>query len=295
MTNGKLEEPIKKEATLEDVEPAVFEQLVKYAYKGLYGIANGMIGQRVTMQQNSPGPYRCHACGGSWKGNKSQYPFCAAACKNSFDAKLNDYLCGFDGHMVHCVIRQCTSSMAMRTYGRVLCLSHSTAGNRSHYPQIDSKPNVTDDNDKTTNSLLHARKYGCSTHTHEELSEHIDRHITTANQSLGLLQHAKLYVLATKHMTKDLSEICLHKLHRNLVNFTIEDEHIDEMIDLVLYIYTNTSNGGNILDGTADKLRDLVMAYVAWKQKELTKYEAFKQMLAAAGAQTADYIALICA
>ena len=127
------------------------------------------------------------------------------------------------------------------------------------------------------------------------MSEHIDRHLRKDTQSSDLLQHAKLYVLATKYMVNDLPEISLHKLHRNIVKFKVEDESIDNIIDLVLYTYTNTSDEGDILKGTADKLRDLVMAYVTWKQKELTEYEALRQMLGAGGAHTVDYIALICA
>ena len=42
MTNGKMEESIKQEAVLEDVDPRAFTQLVKFAYQGDYGVLDGV-------------------------------------------------------------------------------------------------------------------------------------------------------------------------------------------------------------------------------------------------------------
>lgn len=41
MTNDKMEEFIKGEAIIEDVEPQVFVLLAKFAYKGLCGAGDG--------------------------------------------------------------------------------------------------------------------------------------------------------------------------------------------------------------------------------------------------------------
>ena len=81
-------------------------------------------------------------------------------------------------------------------------------------------------------------------------------------------------------MVKDLAEICLHKLHRSLAVLANDNNSIEQLIDLVLYTYANTSDEGNVLQGTADELRELVTAYIA------DRYEKLQLMLSASVPQT---------
>lgn len=41
MTNGKMDESLKREAILADNDPEVFAHLLKFAYRGLYAISDG--------------------------------------------------------------------------------------------------------------------------------------------------------------------------------------------------------------------------------------------------------------
>lgn len=193
-----------------------------------------------------------------------------------------------------CIVHGCHADVRLDRHhlDQLICEYHITNGEGKKYPKYDIEQEESQANRQGTGFC--ARRYGCPdlSLSHELLDEHIDRHLTTDSQGSGLFEYAKLYVLADKYMVKNLQAITLHKLHRNLAAYKIHDEAIDEVIDLVLYTYTNTSEGGNILDGTADKLRDLVIAYVVDRASDLLKYESFRAMLAAGGAQTADFMAL---
>lgn len=200
---------------------------------------------------------------------------------------------GSHSHMC-CIVHGCHADVRLDRHhlDQLICEYHITNGEGKKYPKYDIEQEESQANRQGTGFC--ARRYGCPdlSLSHELLDEHIDRHLTTDSQGSGLFEYAKLYVLADKYMVKNLQAITLHKLHRNLAAYKIHDEAIDEVIDLVLYTYTNTSEGGNILDGTADKLRDLVIAYVVDRASDLLKYESFRAMLAAGGAQTADFMAL---
>lgn len=94
------------------------------------------------------------------------------------------------------------------------------------------------------------------------------------------------------YMVRDLPEITLHKLHRSLVSFKISETTVNDVIDLVLFTYENTEDTGDIILGTADKLRDLVMAYVRSQASKLTKYDEFSRVMGAAGPYTVDFFKL---
>lgn len=95
-------------------------------------------------------------------------------------------------------------------------------------------------------------------------------------------------------MVSDLPEICLHKLHALLKVFKINDISINKLTELVLYVYGNTSDKGNILDGTGDPMRDLVIQYIADRARDILRYENFRQqaILGAGGAPSADLMAV---
>ena len=103
---------------------------------------------------------------------------------------------------------------------------------------------------------------------------------------------AKTYIAANKYLISDLQSICLHKIQRHLANLAVSMDNIDEIIELIPAAYANTSDEGHILKGTCDKLRELVITYVADRANVLLEHEGFRTMMSTGGDHIADYLAL---
>jgi hypothetical protein len=108
--------------------------------------------------------------------------------------------------------------------------------------------------------------------------------------------HAKVYVFATRYLIPALAQLCLRKLHRDLllISFT-EHETADPspsqklgvlaarkaqlVLNLVHYAYTKTARLEPISPTSATQLREnelrrLVVHYAACKVKDLAKYHS---------------------
>ncbi|KAJ5664732.1 hypothetical protein N7462_011545 [Penicillium macrosclerotiorum] len=120
--------------------------------------------------------------------------------------------------------------------------------------------------------------------------------------------HAKVYVFATRYLIPALAQLCLRKLHRDLVHLSFADEEIlrdpyvdmqqdvgslamqqdlgslamrqaPMVLDLLRYAYTRTTRLEPINPTSATQLREnelrrLVVHYAACKVKELARYHA---------------------
>lgn len=111
--------------------------------------------------------------------------------------------------------------------------------------------------------------------------------------------HAKVYVFATRYLIPALAQLCLRKLHRDLVHLTFADADGDLMdpyqdravlgglaarqaprvLDLIRYAYTKTTRLEPISPTSATQLREnelrrLVVHYAACKVKELARYHS---------------------
>ncbi|CAI7678236.1 unnamed protein product [Penicillium pancosmium] len=111
--------------------------------------------------------------------------------------------------------------------------------------------------------------------------------------------HAKVYVFATRYLIPALAQLCLRKLHRDLVHLTFADTDGDLMdpyqdravlgglaarqaprvLDLIRYAYTKTTRLEPISPTSATQLREnelrrLVVHYAACKVKELARYHS---------------------
>jgi len=293
MTNGKMEKSTKKVAVLGDVESETFGQLLEFAYKGLCGMADTTSYRVIPAMLELPLNYRCHWCGESallYSAGDTLFPFCCEQHRRSYHIEMADR----GDKIICCVVHDCLKTWGMNTSHGILCSDHYTLELRQEHHSLADIANWGPAFDPNRMKSFLTRTYGCGDLSPEDLREHLERHrdTNTPHQPSTPISHAKFYVLANKYLVQDLQDISLHKLHRDLSTLKITDTSVDEVIDLVLYTYSNTSVDGDIAKGTADKLRDLVMGFVAWQAKELTKYEAFRQMLAAGGARTADFMAL---
>ncbi|PLB44762.1 hypothetical protein P170DRAFT_501612 [Aspergillus steynii IBT 23096] len=105
-----------------------------------------------------------------------------------------------------------------------------------------------------------------------------------------LIFHAKLYVFATRYLIPALAQLCLRKLHRDLLLLAFPDgaqtdSQDDEqttlkarmVLDLLHYTYTKTTRLEPISPTSATQLRDnelrkLVIHYAACKVRDLARY-----------------------
>ena len=75
-----------------------------------------------------------------------------------------------------------------------------------------------------------------------------------------------------------LKDLCLHKLHQDLLHYDIKEHGVEEIRDLLVYVYDNTSSA-NLGAGAGWDLRDLVMIFAACKAEMLVEDVAFRLVL----------------
>lgn len=305
MTNGKMEESIRGEAILKDVEPAVFEQLVQFAYLGLGGIHDGVLGM-ATPATSADLKFHCPACD-TLKTDSDFFPYCSKDHHGLYMKVFNESKKHERSWAAKCVACGSRFSQGPTTDPfdsfRPFCQIHNQKPYIGHYDNITNfkKWRLV----SATSSLAPpSLTYGAAGLSHDQLRNLLDRYqsdvtmdryptsTSWAYQSIFAIQHAKVYILSQKYMVKDLQDISLHKLDRCLISLEVEDDIIDNIIDLVLLAYSETPDGGDILQNTTDKLRHLVMMYVSHMSKKLLAYETFRSMISAGGAHTADFFAL---
>ena len=120
----------------------------------------------------------------------------------------------------------------------------------------------------------------------------IQRHKTRPNASPTedygpvLLGHARLYVLADKYDIPTLKDLSLHRLYETLRTFTLYEDRYDDVLGLVRYVYDNTS-------GCDDRLRDLVLRYLASEAKPFMKNEKCRDLVEERGELGRDLLSVI--
>ena len=77
--------------------------------------------------------------------------------------------------------------------------------------------------------------------------------------------------------------------HRGVANFTLYDERVGDIVDLMRYTYLNTAERS----GSADDLRLLVVHYAACNVEDLSRSVMFRSLLGEAGSMARDLIAQI--
>lgn len=273
MTNGETKESLNKEASLPDIDHEVFAHLLKFAYQGPHAMSDGISAlPRVVA-------FKCHQCGCVVLTSRDE-PFCETICKST-------YYESSPSAPAYCIVIDCE----LQTRGNdkaPFCPLHANL--TLNYIGKDSKSQMQ----SVISNNFNLRRYGCSCMTHETLNQYFVAHRDVTTKPWSLIQHAKVYALAKMYMVPDLPEIALHKLHRCLASFEVSETTIQEVVELVLFTYKNTEDIGNILSGTSDGLRDLVMAFVKDRSSTLIKHDSFSQMMGSGGPHTTDFFRLIC-
>ncbi|KAI9894747.1 MAG: hypothetical protein M1814_002104 [Vezdaea aestivalis] len=106
------------------------------------------------------------------------------------------------------------------------------------------------------------------------------------NYTEVFLCHARLYVFADKYDIQPLRQLSLHKLHRTLVEFTLYSERTGDVVELVRYSYSNTTETMS----QCDDLTTLVIRYVACVVKDLAKDSEFRSLLREASSISEDLV-----
>lgn len=100
------------------------------------------------------------------------------------------------------------------------------------------------------------------------------------------LCHARLYVFADKYDIGPLKGLSLDKLQRTLAEFTLYNNRVKDIVDLVRYSYSNTTDYSGSIDG----LRSLVIHYAACVVENLARNNDFRSLLEGFGVVGRDLV-----
>lgn len=302
LKNSNMQESLTKTVRIPDHDPDTFAKFLKFAYLGFCGMSDGMA-IRTATQVSLPAHFRCHICGSKSVLDKNQqYPFHGQGCRDNYNSAVAVNRV-YRNIWVYCIAQDCSNYWQVDSTKTLLCHIHKEKTETNGYPDMrevnDPVPGLQDSSRCSPKFVQ--RRYGCGNLSHEDLSRRLRKH-TSAEKSVSLYQarahdaplvdHAKLYVFAHQYMVEDLQDISLHKLHRNLTVTDITCESIGELIELVTFSYDRTSEEGDIVKTSADRLRDLVMAFVLDRKEDLMVYSRFRDILARGGSLTADFFGL---
>jgi len=98
--------------------------------------------------------------------------------------------------------------------------------------------------------------------------------------------HARLHVFADKYDVGSLKDLSLHKLQRTLSEFTLYNERIEDIVNLLRYSYSNTTGRLESVNG----LRLLVVYYSACVVEDLSQSKEFQLLLQEVGLLARDLV-----
>ncbi|KAM0307990.1 hypothetical protein ACHAPM_000725 [Fusarium culmorum] len=105
-------------------------------------------------------------------------------------------------------------------------------------------------------------------------SEPLDFDDTLRDFANPLVHHAKVYTLADRYAVGRLMEISRKKLHRSLTDHPVSKEANGDVVELVRYAFEEL---------VPDRLRDLVVHYIACVVEHLWKVEEFQELVGTHG------------
>ena len=94
------------------------------------------------------------------------------------------------------------------------------------------------------------------------------------------LAHASLFVLGDYWLIDTLKALALHKLHKTLCIFDLDDRNVEDVIALARYAYSEEGKG---LEEGIGELRGLVCQYMAANAVELSLISGFMELLEEGG------------
>ena len=104
------------------------------------------------------------------------------------------------------------------------------------------------------------------------------------------LGHARLYIFAEERMIDDLKTLCLHKLHKTLMSFTLYEDRRTDIVELVRYAYAVLTKD---MDDDPDGLRALVTHYVTCEADSLIQCSEFLDLVGERGSFAKDLLMMV--
>ena len=128
----------------------------------------------------------------------------------------------------------------------------------------------------------------CNIHLHTcEPAKHFEPDRSYSNVFLA---HASLYVLGDFWLSDSLKALALHKLHKTLCIFQLDDENIKDIIDLARYAYKEEGKG---FEKGIGGLRSMVCQYMVLNAAVLSPYTEFTELLAEGGQFVTDFFKFV--
>ena len=125
-------------------------------------------------------------------------------------------------------------------------------------------------------------RYGVGPYTHSEVQESVDKILPKVRKSFNFVAHAKVYVFAEKWLIKDLQEMAVHLLHRDLHPwYEILVCDTQNVIDLIRYIYENGQQ--KMGSEEVSPLKEVALEYIAINTHHLLRREEFCDLLSEGG------------
>ncbi|KAJ5777065.1 hypothetical protein N7520_000311 [Penicillium odoratum] len=168
--------------------------------------------------------------------------------------------------------------------------------------QVPSKPSIDMSFAKQSQADSSPRTPGLSLWDEFAALQYNDEHTPTSTPSETthkvpyLTFHAKVYVFATRFLIPSLAQLCLRKLHRDLLSLALEDTDATPIpdsqplgdlaelqapmvLDLLRYAYTHTERLEPISETVATQIREnelrrLVVHYASCRLKALARYHS---------------------
>jgi hypothetical protein len=100
------------------------------------------------------------------------------------------------------------------------------------------------------------------------------------------LCHARLYTFSDRYCIGPLQELTRQKLRLTLSTFTLFEERVSDIVELVQYTYAHTME----YEKGIDKLRSLVMDYVVCRMETIVQDKDFITLLQEPGALAKDLV-----
>ena len=264
LMSGGMQESLVRQAILEEVDPQTFILFAEYAYTRLYGVPetrsdNEML-EIQKSQQMLPRHLYCRICS-SQIGHPD--PDHGVICTTS--------RCGWGGHQS----KYCRGCGKLPGAAPVPDFCSTCMGDT----------NSTGDQSGTFGK----REYTVDGVSHTEVKEHLAKLRPADHPTSEVCRHAELFIFANMYLVEGLKQLCLHKLHRDLMVLELKEDNVSGVIELLEYTYDNTAKEEDNAGGVGVELRDLVMAYAASKANELIKFEKFREMLTKGTDLVADF------
>ena len=287
MSNDFMKEAAEKTCPLEEEDSTTFAYFVEWAYTGSYRVhlRRGTTGVNAeendeTRYSSRPKPsgrlcyYYCTLCGYRSRveyDSDNRFPFCTKCTSTR-----------------HCV--GCNGTLNRAENRSYVCLSCSQSHNLELVDiRADSAYRV---------ELFKRKEYPVDGRNHRRIRNALDAKIPTDRPSNDLLAHARLFIFADKWLVSPLRELTLHKLHRDLSEYSIEEHGIIELIRILKYCFYELPAGDERSPESREdsqptnfsELKELIITYAACRSEEFMKYTEFRTMLKECGEVALQFI-----